>query len=150
MTPRIRLVRDFAIAYAGALVGVVLLVEVLERALGLTTSSVTSVVPMMAAAFFAGARHAERERAAPDGATAWAAAFPCALVAFGISFLALAVAVLIVGEVVAVEVQGLLADPATLLVIVAILFAVHVLVVRFLVPMGARMQLRGMEKRRGR
>lgn len=150
MTPKVRLIRDFAFAYAGALVLVVVLVQIMQRIADAGSSSAGSIVPLVAASFYAGSRFAERERVVPDGATAWSAAVACALVAFAISLAALGLAVVVIGEAARAEVQQLLADPVTLAVIVVVLLAVHVLVVRFLVPLSARMQIRNMEKRQGR
>lgn len=150
MTPNTRLIRDFALAYAGALILVVVIAQLMQRFAGFDSGAMSSVVPLIGATFFAGARHAEREGTVPDGATSWAIAFPCTAIAFGISFLALAIAVLVIGEAAAREVQTLLSDPVTLAVIGGVLFVAHVLTIRFIVPMAARTQIRAAEKRKKR
>jgi hypothetical protein len=122
-------------------------VAMVMQSLGLSASGVAGAVPVIAGAFFAGARHGERTGGRPAPGFSWRFAILATLIAAAISLLTLGVMTLVLAEGARQEVASAMSDPVTLTIVAVVLLAVHVLILRFPFPVAASYAIRVREKR---
>ena len=144
-----RVCRDFAIAYVLGMIGMILLGALVQFALGRDLGNFSGVVPVLAAAMFAGHRYGSLHGQPAESGFAWRAAFWMLLICIVYSVVAVSLFILILGSEIAVEVLALLGDlrAGFWIIVIAILLVLYLLVPRFFFGLGARMAAKAAQKR---